>query len=293
MPPPLIILCPPRSYSSLVCGMLGQHPALYGMPELNLFQADTLGGLMDRLQASGRNHGVHGLLRASAQLHDGEQSEAAVERARAWLEERQDWSCARVWQHLAEQAAPRALVDKSPATAMLPQFLDRLLAICPDANFLHLTRHPRPTGKSLVKLVDRDDWTGPGRKEDLDPEWVWLNAHSNIAAFARKLPEGQLIRLRGEDLLADPDCYLPQICEWLGLRDDDEAITAMRHPENSPFACLGPTNAQYGGDPNFLRAPAMRPFEGEEADLDSELEWAPGRHFGAATRKLAKEFGYR
>ena len=29
-----------RSYSSLVCGMLGQHPSLFGLPEVNLFAAD-------------------------------------------------------------------------------------------------------------------------------------------------------------------------------------------------------------------------------------------------------------
>lgn len=293
MPSPLFILCPPRSFSSLACGMLGQHPELYGMPELNLFYADTLGGLIDRQQRSGRLHGLHGLLRALAHFHDGEQTEASVARANAWLESRRDWTSAAVFAHLAEMAAPRILVDKSPATVMSPRFLERMLAMFPDASFLHITRHPRPTGKSLVTLVDRDDWVGPMRKEGLDPERIWLASHSNITAFARRLPEGQCMRLRGEDLVANPDCYLPQICEWLGLRDDAEAIEAMKHPEHSPFACPGPQNALYGNDPNFLQSPALRPVKIEEASLDGELEWAPGQQFSAATRKLAKEFGYR
>lgn len=293
MPSPLFILCPPRSFSSLVCGMLGQHPELYGMPELNLFYADTLGELIDRQLATGRQHGLHGLLRALAHFHDGEQTEASIEKAHDWLESHRGWSAARVFEHIAELAGPRALVDKSPATVMSPRFLERMLSIFPEANFLHITRHPRPTGKSLVTLVDRDDWTGPMRKENLDPERIWLMSHGNIANFARQLPEGQCMRLRGEDLVADPDCYLPQICEWLGLRDDAEAIEAMKHPENSPFACLGPANALYGNDPNFLQSPALRPVRMEEASLDGELEWAPGKEFSAATRKLAKEFGYR
>lgn len=290
---PFFILCPPRSYSSLVCGMLGQHPQLFGMPELNLFYADTLRELIDRQQRSGRLHGLHGLLRALAQLHEGEQSEASVERARAWVESRLDWRCDRVFAHLSELAAPRILIDKSPATVISPRFLERMLSMFPDSNFLHITRHPRPTGKSLVSLVDRDDWVGPMQKERLDPEKVWLTSHSNITQFARRLPEGQCMRLKGEDLVADPDCYMPQICEWLGLRDDSEAIDAMKHPEHSPFACLGPSNAPYGNDPNFLESPALRAVTIEEASLDGELEWAPGEYFSSATRKLAKEFGYR
>jgi hypothetical protein len=32
----MLILCPPRSFSSVVSAMIGQHPQLYGFPELNL-----------------------------------------------------------------------------------------------------------------------------------------------------------------------------------------------------------------------------------------------------------------
>ena len=39
---PLFILALPRSYTSLIAGMLGQHPQAYGLPELNLFTVDRL-----------------------------------------------------------------------------------------------------------------------------------------------------------------------------------------------------------------------------------------------------------
>ena len=51
------------------------------------------------------------------------------------------------------------------------------------------------------------------------------------------------MRVRGEDLLGEPDTYLRKIAEWLGLRTDEEAIEAMKHPEQSPYACIGPENA--------------------------------------------------
>lgn len=291
--PPLFILCPPRSFSSLACAMLGQHPELYGMPELNLFFESTLGATVDRHQSTGRPHGLHGLLRALAQLHDGEQGEEAVRRARAWVEQHRGWTTRRVFDHLSELIAPRALVDKSPGMVLSPRFLERILDLFPDASFLHLTRHPRATGQSLVKLVEREDWVGPMRRERLEPERIWREAHANVVAFARRLPEGQCMRLKGEALLSDPHLYLPQICQWLGVRDDAAAIAAMLHPEASPFACPGPPSAPYGNDPNFLDSPALRPGAVTEPRLAGDLEWAPGQQFTPATVKLAKEFGYR
>ena len=43
---PLVILCPARSFSSVVCAMLGQHPQTYGLPELHLFITDTVDDLL-------------------------------------------------------------------------------------------------------------------------------------------------------------------------------------------------------------------------------------------------------
>jgi hypothetical protein len=38
---PLFILAPPRSFTSVICGMIGQHPQMYGLPEVNLFAGET------------------------------------------------------------------------------------------------------------------------------------------------------------------------------------------------------------------------------------------------------------
>ncbi|MBE2242527.1 MAG: sulfotransferase, partial [Burkholderiaceae bacterium] len=42
MADPLFLLAPPRSYTSLVNAMLGQHPQAFGLPELCLFNVDKL-----------------------------------------------------------------------------------------------------------------------------------------------------------------------------------------------------------------------------------------------------------
>ena len=45
-PSPVFILSPPRSFSTVVCSMLGQHPQLYGLPEIDLFGAESTGGFL-------------------------------------------------------------------------------------------------------------------------------------------------------------------------------------------------------------------------------------------------------
>src|SRR5262245_2248226 len=99
----VFLLAPARSGSSVGAAMVGQHPELYGFPELRLFRAETVRGLLaeppagDGMPARQR---TAGLVRALAQLHEGEQSGASTERAWCWLVERPDWPIAAVLAHL-------------------------------------------------------------------------------------------------------------------------------------------------------------------------------------------------
>ncbi len=290
-PSPLIILCPMRSFSSVVCAVLGQHPMTYGLPEVNLFIAETVDELM-RMHAS-RAHGAHGLLRTLAQIHDGEQTEETVTAAKIWLDQRRKWTTKQVFDHICEAVAPKMCVDKTPRTVLSAQYIERAYEMYPDANFLHLTRHPRSTGKSLINNLKRnEEWGGTFDADRIDPENIWLRAHNNVVDFAMTLPEGQCLRIQGEELLTDPDLYLPQIADWLGLDSGPEAIESMLHPENSPFACYGPEEAKMGNDPEFLESPAFRRAVVKAPSLDGPLDWAEDREFSKETRKLARELGY-
>jgi hypothetical protein len=83
------------------------------------------------------------------------------------------------------------------------------------------------------------------------------------------------------------------ICRWLGIRDDEEAIDEMMHPERSPFACFGPINALFGNDPNFLLGPTFRPHKVKFPRLDRPVPWRDdnqGLHPKVVA--LAQEFGY-
>ncbi len=108
MPPNmLIILSPPRSFSSVVSTMIGQHPQIYCLPELHLFVGETIGQILDREQKKGNYGGPPGTLRALAQLHDGVQTTTTIIRATAWLIERRDCSVKQLIDHLLLLITPR------------------------------------------------------------------------------------------------------------------------------------------------------------------------------------------
>lgn len=292
LPPPLFLLTCMRSYSSLSCGMLGQHPQMFGLPEVNLMIAERVGGLLFMLSRL-RPASLHGLLRALAQVECGAQTDETIAWARTWLDQRTDWSTTRVLRHIAARVAPRRIVEKSPTTVMARPHLNRLLRAFPDARFLHVTRHPRPTGASILRLIgDTDRKRGTNRADRTDPERIWGLANRNSAVFLATLPPGQGMRLRGEDLVSAPETYLTQVCQWLGLRTDAEAINAMLHPEASPFACFGPPAARFGHDPGFMENPAFSIRPVPPASLDGPVDWLNGHAFSPETRALANLLGY-
>ena len=295
MPPPLFILTCMRSYSSLVCAMLGQHPAMYGLPELNLFMADTLAGVTNKLRVV-RPQSLHGLLRAVAQVEYRAQTVDTVERARDWLQRHAHWHAGQFLAFLAERAGgSRIMVDKSPSTALNPANLRRLHRAFPHARILHLVRHPRATCNSIHQLQQKNARRlGENKPTELPPEQLWLRINRNILAFTDRLPPGQCMLIQGERLLARPELYLAQVSDWLGLSGDEPDMEAMLHPERSPYACIGPSNAPFGNDPNFLRDPryAKRPIAPQR--LAGALEWQPEQEngFSAATQALARRLGY-
>lgn len=279
--------------------MLGQHPEMYGLPEVNLFVAETMRerqGVIARPKFS-----EHGLLRVVAQLFMGEQTVKAVTLAHAWIEKRWDRPWVSVFREVSERAGGRILVDKSPRTVTKCEYMQRVRKAFPDARYIHLVRHPRSHGESLWKIGGPYAANGLGALDyssdppRLDYQKAWYALNMNVVTFLEGLPSDHRTRIRGEDLLADPDRHVRIIAEWLGLRTDKAAIDAMKHPERSPYACLGPANARFGNDPNFLKSPSLRPSRGQgKASLEGPLPWREdGVGFSPEVKELASEFGYR
>lgn len=298
MPEPLFILCPGRSFSSVVSTVIGQHPQCYGLPELNLFLGATIGEAWKN-DATRGGYPMQGLKRTIAEVNYGAQTDETVDAAIAWIREREDWTARQMMDHIQEKVGDRILVDKSPANVVHPRVLGGVVKAFPNANYLQLMRHPRTRGKSQMKHWEKTqsrrmmDGTA---KPPPDAEFKWQGTHAMISTLGSKLALGQLIWIRGEDLMRDLRFYLPQICEWLGIGCDAAAMERMLKPEESPYACLGPTKAKYGANTDFLKEPSLD-FERlagiPEPSLDGPLDWAPEAQFSDATRRRAHRFGYR
>ncbi len=259
LPPPLFILAPPRSFTSLVCAML--------------------------------------------------------RKAKQWLRLRSQLRTDLIFRILADKVYPLILVDKSPSIIYDVKVLRHLQESFPRARFIHLLRHPRGHGESVMRYIQERSKYGPippthwlleivsypphtpeeGAKGShaLDPQYGWYALNKNICDFLISVPGGQKMQIRGEDLLTKPAVGLRQIVTWLGLRTGARAIQRMMHPERSAYAYLGPPGARYGNDAFFLADPALRPSRAEPHSLDGALSWrTDGQGFSSEVKRLAEQFGY-
>ena len=312
---PIFILGAPRSFSWLVCAMLGEHPELFAVPELQLFSADTLGEWYSR--CSGESFPMeHGLVRAVAQTFFADQSADAIAAARGWLRRRVCSTTGMVLEELIDRMHPRVIVEKSPAIVYDAEFMTRAHRMFPLARFLHLVRHPIDHGLAVFDAItylsqfetlEASHWLlqlasarfpkepEPGRDpvEALDPQSGWHALNANIRQFLESVPPERTLLLRGEDLLISPDETLRRVAEWAGVRADLESIAAMRQPHRSVFARRGPATAEYGTDLFLATNPyalAERPFT---RGLDAPLPWRDGGEcLRPEVQQLARDLGY-
>jgi hypothetical protein len=312
---PLFILAAPRSFSSVICAMLGQHPQMHGLPETNLFSDETIRGWWGWEQRSPGGYPMDGLLRAIAQLCYKEQTETTVKLALGWLRRRSSWTSGMIFEELAREMYPLIPVEKSPSIVYDIESMRRAYSCFPHARFIHLVRHPRGHGESVLKYLYELAKVGPipqwvpelaafrytsthnesdSHDSDIDPQRGWYVLNLNIVTFLKSVPNHQWIIIRGEEVLMETGRVLNEVAGWLRLRTDREAINEMKHPERSPYACRGPRGARYGNDVLFLRNPAVRVGRAEVHSLDGAVSWRKdGQGFLPEVKELAKSLGYR
>jgi hypothetical protein len=293
---PVFVLAPARSNSSVVSSMIGMHPDLYGFPELTLWRGATVGDLLeDRPGARGPKAEARtsGLARAVAEVFQGQQDVGSVSWARTWLQDRSHWSVAAVFDELQGRVAPLIALEKSPENSNRQDFLERLDQSYPRARFIHLTRHPVPTVKSMYAAWRPSNlWDVPDHLWHMHLLGNWMFHHGRIRTFLDGLPPDRWIRVRSEDVLNSPEETLPDICRWLGVDSGPGAIDAMMNPQKSPYARLGPQGAVGGNDPGFLRKPAPRRTE-DPASLDLPPEWVVDPWTHVAVVHFAASIGYQ
>ena len=302
MSAPVFLLGPGRSFTTVIAAMLGQHPELYGFPELNLPVANTVGGWLKYTEQPTMRWLRQGLLRALAEVESGSQTDDSVADVEAWLDAHRSMAMTDLVDEIRQAVAPKRVVEKSPHIISNPAHLARLARVAPDALYLHVTRHPFTSCRSMartdwfslaLRTGSRESYDRSTRPPVFDPQLHWHGSHERIMTFLAGIPPERQRRVRGEDVLAKPEELLIQLCEWIGVSTEPEAIEEMLHPESSPFAMPGPDAAPFGTDPAFLESPALRAFSPPEAPLSGRVPWrGDGRGFMPKVREFAKAFGY-
>jgi hypothetical protein len=123
-------------------------------------------------------------------------------------------------------------------------------------------------------------------------EELWILMNEQIVSFCETLPPGQCMQLKIEDLLDDPELYLTQIAEWLGISMASDAIKAMLQPELTPYSGLYPGHFDMVEAQNTLLEGGVGSKGSQRPVQLGEKEWSPGFTITKPALKLAKQFGY-
>jgi hypothetical protein len=111
--------------------------------------------------------------------------------------------------------------DKTPYYAL---HLDKLISWWPDAKFIHLVRDGRDVALSLF-----------GRRHDFSAYNIyyaaqyWQHYVDTCRKQGMKLPAGQYLEIRYEDILNDKEAAMQIICDFIG-----EPMPNTLHPEVRP-----------------------------------------------------------
>ena len=84
------------------------------------------------------------------------------------------------------------------------------------------------------------------------------------------------------------------LCAWLGLDCGAAELARMLHPEDSPYAAIGGSEAPYGCEPDFHESPQFAGRLRPRARLEGPAEWrGDGKPLAAEVIDLARSYGYR
>jgi len=326
---PVFILSSPRSFTSVVAGMVGMHPELYAVPELHILEKDKLHELISFFMTERQEKKLHGLRRITSELLLGEQTLEGVHMADRWLERRMWMSTRDLYQQLIDMTGGLGFVDKSPSYSLSPETLERLNQSFPASKFIHLVRHPIGQGLSMAKLLPgvltsrsrlaeirskyREKLTsvphlardlmwirevnteeGPQKEIEIDFQYLWLRMQRRIMTFLEQVEADRKMTLRGEDFLKYPTETMVRISGFLNISWNASYEQEILHPERSPYACIGPQGAQFGNDVNYLINPTYKKREFTIPSFSERIiPWRTDeKEFEANVIELATELGY-
>jgi amino acid adenylation domain-containing protein len=278
-----LVLCPPRSGSTLLRVMLAGHSKLFAPQELALLDLWNV----SQLEKDSYRWNGQGFIRALMEAK-GCDAESAREIVAGLV--RVGAPTTDLYAMLQDEIGDRMLVDKTTEYALDPRVLLRAEEEFDRPIYIHLIRDPRGMIRSWVnarmdRIYFRDhvDYSN----EQL-AEIAWTISHQNVLQFLRTVPESRAVRVRFEDLVKDPRTHLTRICERLGIEFEPSMLDVYADPKRRMLDGLHESAASTMiGDPNFMKHSRI-----EAAVADEWRKHANDSRLGAPTIEIAKMFGY-
>lgn len=254
IPTPILLLGPPGGDIARVAGALGRQHGLLALPELRIFNADTVGQTVG-LHARAEDRAGDGLLRTIAQLRFGAQTEETVAAASHWLERRAEWRIAELVDWLLRSGGGRHLLFHEAQTALRIQDIERLIEALPDALYVQLVEPVECFCARVHRDMHGRLFNPPealhhvGTYPTLAPSLMWFRVHDTLLRLRSDHPQLQWRMLRADLVRAQPERVLDPLLAELGTAFDPTARSPL------PFAGPGPRNAPLGDDSGYLREP--------------------------------------
>jgi hypothetical protein len=277
---PIFILTCRRSGSTLLRVMLAGHPGLFAPPELNLAgyqtmrqREDALGPCQSGLCKKHSCDQREGLQRAIMELQQID--DAASQQVIHAILERND-AIKQVYDELIRMASPRRLVDKSPLYPARYETLQRTAELFPNAQYVHIHRHPYAVIQSLLRNGFESSETKAAES--------WTTSNDNIRRFLLNVDPKRQMGVPYEALVRRSERVMRELCSFL----DIEFHAALLNPYDGSRMTDGVRpGSRPPGDGNFSSHKAIDPKLGTIWQ-----EFVPEQPPGKETLRVSSELGY-
>jgi hypothetical protein len=277
--PIIFILSSPRSGSTLLRVMLAGHSKLFSPPELNLLPFCTmaerdaqLGDMANWVMACDQRVGLNEAVMNVTKM-DGNETDV-------WLRRcvEQDIRIDKMYQILRTWISPRRLIDKSTLNSSSLLFLERSKVISPNAQYLHLVRHPY----SVVESLERS-YKKLFQQDGAMTEMLWLGPNQNILRFLTGIDPRRYQRIYYEELVNKPEVIMRRVCAFLRI-DFESSLLDPYQGDRMTTGSAGRFESL--GDPNF------HDHDSIDARLGEAWKKEAGKRLSRAAQYLSIEFQY-
>jgi hypothetical protein len=212
-----LLICLPRTGSTMLADCLGLHSEVYCPPEPHLlYPMFHLGYFRQAYNEEiAPGPATHALCTMVNELPNG--AEDYLEAIRAYADT--------IYGKLLVKSGKRVFVDKSP-TYTDGGYLPLIERLYPDARYFVLVRNPIDVALSMYKVGSLWGW-GEGSTK------VWRvlrrikEGFESLASFIARRPDAVVVRY--EDLVREPDASLKRVCEHLHVEFEPAMMQRQRY----------------------------------------------------------------